>query len=53
MKFKDADLIGMPWRVTVGRRGIADRTVEWRCRGDASTQVVALEELARYAADAG
>ena len=32
MKFKDADLIGIPLRVVVGERGLKDGTVEikWR-----------------------
>jgi prolyl-tRNA synthetase len=53
VKFKDADLIGIPWRVTVGRRGLADGTVEWIERATRSTRVVpvqAIGELAREAA---
>ena len=32
-KFKDADLIGVPVRITVGRRGLADGVVELKSRG--------------------
>ena len=32
VKFADADLIGIPNRVTVGERGLRDRTVEFRRR---------------------
>jgi prolyl-tRNA synthetase len=34
VKFKDADLIGFPYRVTVGPKGIADGNVEIRSRRD-------------------
>lgn len=35
VKFKDADLIGIPFRITAGRR-LGDGLVEWKRRGDAS-----------------
>lgn len=31
-KFKDADLIGIPWRLTIGKRGLADNIVELKNR---------------------
>ncbi|HET7904499.1 MAG TPA: proline--tRNA ligase [Candidatus Eisenbacteria bacterium] len=55
-KFKDADLIGVPLRVTIGEKGLADGIVELRDRksgavervpvGDASTAIVARVEAA-------
>ena len=40
MKFKDADLIGIPLRVVVGERGLKDGTVEVRWRTDAAAHNV-------------
>ncbi len=34
VKFKDADLIGLPYRVTVGDRGLKDGQVEWKARSE-------------------
>ena len=33
-KFKDADLIGIPWRITLGARGLAENTIEVQKRGE-------------------
>jgi prolyl-tRNA synthetase len=56
-KFKDADLIGIPLRVTVGTRGLAEGAVELqeRCSGERrllplGEAAAALEELVRQAA---
>jgi prolyl-tRNA synthetase len=54
VKFKDADLLGMPLRLGIGRRGLADRAVEWRQRAGGPVELVPLTELAaRLAALAG
>lgn len=42
-KFKDADLLGLPLRVTVGARGLAKGEVELKARTDKSFEAVALE----------
>src|SRR5690606_1116277 len=34
VKFKDADLIGIPWRITVGERGLKDGNVELKPRSE-------------------
>jgi len=34
VKFKDADLIGIPWRVTVGERSLKEGTVELKARSE-------------------
>jgi len=46
VKFKDADLIGVPYRVVVGPKGLADGVVEVKRRRDGSSQDVALEHAA-------
>ncbi|HAR30055.1 MAG TPA: proline--tRNA ligase [Gammaproteobacteria bacterium] len=46
VKFADADLIGIPHRVTVGDRGLAQGVVEYRGRRDTENQEVALAALA-------
>jgi prolyl-tRNA synthetase len=59
-KFKDADLIGIPLRITVGKRGLADGKVEYKRRGDKDAELVPIGEVAhkvesavRQAIDAG
>lgn len=37
-KFATADLIGIPWQVMVGPKGLAAGTVEIKCRADGSRQ---------------
>jgi len=44
-KFKDADLIGIPLRVTVGKRGLAEGALELKVRGDKETTMVAKERI--------
>ena len=43
VKFKDADLIGIPFRVTIGKKALAERKVELR---DRRTKEVKLVEIA-------
>jgi prolyl-tRNA synthetase len=45
VKFKDADLLGMPLRVSVGQRGLADGKVEWRPRRDRTVELVPLADV--------
>ena len=45
VKFKDMDLIGIPYRVTVGR-GVKDGKVELKTRATGEVQEVALNEIA-------
>jgi prolyl-tRNA synthetase len=44
VKFKDADLLGIPLRITVGGRGIKEGVVEMRWRGAAETLKIPLDE---------
>ena len=48
VKFKDADLIGIPWRVAVGARGLAEGGVEVKRRNQTERQFVPVSELAGY-----
>jgi prolyl-tRNA synthetase len=45
VKFNDADLLGMPLRLAVGRRGLADRAVEWKPRTGGEVEMVPLADL--------
>ncbi len=48
VKFKDADLIGVPWRITVGARGLAQGAVEVKRRDSADRHLVPLAELQSF-----
>ena len=49
-KFATADLIGIPWQVLVGPKGLADGKVELKRRSDGSRETIALAEaVARLA----
>jgi len=50
VKFKDADLIGLPVRVTVGPRGLARGVVELKRRADKDAVEVAVADAATRAA---
>jgi len=45
VKFKDADLIGIPWRVTVSARSLEAGGVEVKRRNESERRVMAAEEL--------
>jgi prolyl-tRNA synthetase len=45
VKFKDADLIGIPWRVTVSVRSLEAGGVEVKRRDESERRVVAVDEL--------
>jgi len=47
VKFKDMELIGIPYRITVGR-GIAQGNVELRARGAHENEEVAIENVVTY-----
>jgi prolyl-tRNA synthetase len=52
VKFNDADLIGVPYRVTVGPKGLKDGKVELTRRKTRSTRSVDLSKAARAVAEA-
>jgi prolyl-tRNA synthetase len=54
VKFKDADLIGIPVRIVVGARGLAEGTVELSLRRDREKHLVApTDVVARAVAEIG
>ncbi len=55
VKFKDADLIGLPIRVALGKKGLGDPAGakgEWKLRGSKEITLVPLGEIAAKAAQA-
>ena len=51
-KFADADLIGYPFRVTIGPRGLKDGNVEFKTRGSAEASEIPLDGAAAVIAAA-
>jgi prolyl-tRNA synthetase len=47
VKFKDADLIGLPLRVAVGKKSLGQRQVELKPRAAAQVELVAVDDLVR------
>ena len=45
-KFKDADLLGIPVRVTVGQKSLADGSVELKLRRESQSRKVAVDQAA-------
>jgi len=52
VKFKDADLIGLPLRIAIGKKGLAEGKVEWKPRESKDVELVALGEVAEKARQA-
>jgi len=52
VKFKDADLIGIPWRVTVGPKGVAEGKAELQRRATGESKSVDLQKAAETVAEA-
>jgi prolyl-tRNA synthetase len=52
VKFKDAELVGIPYRLTVGPRGLKDGKVELTRRRDGQTREVDIGKAADIAANA-
>jgi prolyl-tRNA synthetase len=49
VKFKDADLIGIPIRLTVGDKALAQGCVEFKRRGDEGKgELVALDDVVAH-----
>ncbi|HHV94617.1 MAG TPA: proline--tRNA ligase [Firmicutes bacterium] len=51
VKFKDADLIGFPIRITVGPRGLAEGQVEVRWRATGEEYLISLNEVVSHVQD--
>lgn len=45
VKFKDADLIGIPLRITLSERSLAEGGVEFKRRTEADRQIVSMDEI--------
>jgi prolyl-tRNA synthetase len=52
VKFSDAVLVGIPFRVTVGKRGLAAGAAELTDRATGSTVQIPLDELAKHVREA-
>jgi prolyl-tRNA synthetase len=52
VKFSDAELVGIPFRITVGKRGLASGSVELTDRATGSTVPVPLDEVPAQVRDA-
>jgi prolyl-tRNA synthetase len=51
VKFKDAELIGIPFRISVGSRDLADGLVEVVSRSTGDKQRVPIDEAVRHVRD--
>jgi prolyl-tRNA synthetase len=52
VKFADAELIGIPYRLTVGPKSLADGEVEWTSRATGETKRIAVDAALDTVADA-
>ncbi len=52
VKFADAELIGIPYRLTVGPKSLADGEVEWTSRSTGETKRIGLSATVETVADA-
>ena len=52
VKFKDADLIGTPIRLAVGKKGLANGQVEWKLRTSKDLHFVPLAQVTQRVKDA-
>jgi len=52
VKFKDADLIGIPIRIALGKKGLAEGKAEWKLRGGKDVTLMPLADVAPRAAEA-
>ncbi|MGD0836666.1 MAG: proline--tRNA ligase [Polyangia bacterium] len=51
VKFKDADLIGLPYRIAVGKKGLAEGVVEVKARRSPEVVKVEIGDVVRTVAD--
>jgi prolyl-tRNA synthetase len=45
VKFNDADLIGMPLRITIGEKSLKDGNIELKSRADNKVELVSIEDI--------
>lgn len=48
VKFADADLVGAPVRVIIGKRNLAEGNIEVKIKGEEQSHLVAIDETAAY-----
>jgi prolyl-tRNA synthetase len=48
IKFKDADLLGFPFRITVGKRFKEKAMVEIRCRQDGTSEDIGIDDIVSH-----
>ncbi|MCP9953335.1 His/Gly/Thr/Pro-type tRNA ligase C-terminal domain-containing protein [Actinomadura madurae] len=48
VKFRDVELTGIPFRVTVGRRGLAEGVAEVTVRATGETSKIALDSVVAH-----
>lgn len=48
VKFKDADLVGLPYRIAIGKKGLAEGQVEVKARRAAEVHKLSIEDAAAY-----
>jgi prolyl-tRNA synthetase len=51
VKFKDADLIGIPYRIAVGKKGVAEGMAELKARRSPEVVKVKIEDVVRVVAE--
>ena len=51
VKFKDADLVGIPYRITVGPKGLAEDKVDFRRRRDGEERQIDVNKAADWATE--
>ena len=48
VKFADADLIGVPWRITISSRSLKQGGVEVKRRGEADLKLLSLDDAVDF-----
>jgi prolyl-tRNA synthetase len=48
VKFKDADLLGFPWRITIGAKSVAKGGVEVKCRRTGGMEMIPPAEVGNW-----
>jgi len=47
VKFKDGDLWGIPIRIAIGKKGLAEGKVEWKLRIEKEFEMIPVEDVAK------
>ena len=51
VKFADADLIGVPWRVTISARSLKNGGVEIKRRSESERKIIPVDQLVDFLLD--